>query len=384
MARLAKVHRVTGIIVTFFKDIASFSDFLFQYTQKHIKRAFGGFENQKNSVVKLFMMKRGRYNRPFLHIATIGLLGVGIMITPILADTYPIFSSRAQQLQRIPSPNTTAQSVEADQNVFNTNVSDKPRAGIETYIVQKGDTLSTIAEKFSQSNNPVSVESIKWVNNMTDDSVTVGDEIKIPPTSGVIYKVQSGDTIYSIAKKFNTNPQKIADWPFNDFANPETFTLVVGQQLVVPDGVPPASQPSYKPVQQQYIAQAPATNGASGDGFHWPIQGIITQYFTSYHTGLDIAGATGTPIYAAKGGMVEEAACGYDYGYGCHVLLSNGTNYETMYAHMVDQPVVSVGQSVGVGQLIGYRGSTGRSTGPHLHFEIRLNGHVVNPLSYLP
>lgn len=382
MARLVKVHRVSGIFTNFFKDIGAFCQFLFRYTKKHVQSAFAGFETQKNTLVKLFMMKRGRYSRPFLHIATIGLLGIGIMLTPVLADTYPIFSSRAEQLQRIPSPNSTDQSIEADQNVFNTNISDKPRSDIVTYTVQRGDTLSTIAQKFSQPNNTISVDSIKWLNNMTDDSVTVGDDIKIPPTSGVIYKVQSGDTIYSIAKKFNTNPQKIADWPFNDFADAETFSLVVGQQLVVPDGVAPAQQPSYQPAPIQY-AQAPATNGASGDGFHWPIQGIITQYFTIYHTGLDIAGPIGTPIYASKAGRIEEASCGWNWGYGCHVLMDNGGGYETMYAHMVTQPVVSVGQAVGTGQLIGYRGDTGNSTGPHTHFEIRFDHHVVNPLSYL-
>ena len=380
---IRKIRRNTHRLINLFKDVVEFTKFLSLYTEKHIKRAFGGFETQKNTVVKFFMMKRGRYNRPFLHIATIGLLGVGIMITPILADTYPIFSSNAQQLQRIPSPNSTDQSIEADQNVFNTNISDKPRSDILTYTVQKGDTLSTIAQKFSQKDNTISVDSIKWLNNMTDDSVSVGDQIKIPPTSGVVYKVASGDTIYSIAKKFNTNPQKIADWPFNNFADPETFALVVGEQLIVPDGVPPANQPTYRPVQQQFIAQAPATNGATGDGFHWPIQGLITQYFTIYHTGLDIAGPIGTPIYASKTGVIEEASCGWNYGYGCHVLMNNGGGYETMYAHMVSQPVVGVGQSVSTGQLIGYRGSTGNSTGPHTHFEIRYGGHVVNPLSYL-
>ncbi|MDE2590113.1 MAG: M23 family metallopeptidase, partial [Patescibacteria group bacterium] len=103
-----------------------------------------------------------------------------------------------------------------------------------------------------------------------------------------------------------------------------------------------------------------------------------------YHTGLDIAGPIGTAIAAAKSGVVDQASCGWNYGYGCHVLLDNGGGYQTMYAHMVSQPFVSVGQSVSQGQIIGDRGSTGRSTGPHLHFEIRFNGHVVNPLSYLP
>lgn len=380
MAHLHKFSRAHHIFLKFIKDISEFCRFLFHYSQKNIKSGFIGFENQKNVVVRFFMMKRGRYNRPFLHIATIMLLGIGIMITPILADTYPIFSSRAQQVNRIPSPNTQNQSIDASQNVFNTQISDKPRSDILVYTVERGDTLSTIAQKFSQKDNAISVDSIKWLNNMTDDSVTVGDQIKIPPVSGVVYKVQPGDSIYSIAKKFNTNPQKIADWPFNDFANPETFALVDGQQLIVPDGVPPAQQPTYIAPALQSVPQQIATGG----NFIWPIQGLITQYFTIYHTGLDIAGPIGTPIYAAKAGVIEEASCGWNYGYGCHVLMNNGGDFETMYAHMVTSPTVSVGESVSQGQLIGYRGSTGNSTGPHTHFEIRIGHHVVNPLSYLP
>ncbi len=384
MTRLVKLDRAKHIFTIFSTDVAAFGKFLFFYTKKHVQTGFQEFEKQKNTLVKLFMMRRGRYNRPFLHIATVGLLTVGIMIAPVLADTYPIFSSSAQQIQRIPSPDTKDQSLEADQNVFNTQISDKPRSDIVTYTVERGDTLSTIAQKFSQQNNTISVDAIKWLNDMTDDSVTVGDQIKIPPVSGVVVKVQSGDSIYSIAKKYNTNPQKIADWPFNDFANPETFTLVEGQQLIVPDGVPPVDQPSYQAPALQYIATNVPSQIASGGNFIWPIQGLITQYFTIYHTGLDIAGPVGTPIYASRAGVIEEASCGWNYGYGCHVLMNNGGGFSTMYAHMVTAPSVSVGQSVSQGELIGYRGSTGNSTGPHTHFEIRVNDHVVNPLSYLP
>jgi len=387
MSHFPNLHHTKNLVgkifVNFLKDFADFSIFFFKYSQKYIKKGFIYFEKQKNVLVKFFMMKRGRYSRPFLHFATMGLLGLGIMIAPILADTFPILSSKAQLVQRIPSPNTQNQSLEALQNVFDTHISDKPRSDILVYTVERGDTLSTIAQKFSQANNNISVASIKWLNDMTSDEVTVGDQLKIPPVSGVVYKVASGDTIYSIAKKFNTNPQEIADWPFNDFANPETFTLVSGQQLIVPDGVPPVEQPSYQAPATQY-ASAPTQIAATSGGFNWPIQGLITQYFNIFHTGIDIAGPAGTPIYSSKAGVVEESNCGWNYGYGCHVLMNNGGGFETMYAHMVQLPSVSIGESVASGELIGYRGSTGRSTGNHTHFEIRINHHVVNPLGYLP
>ncbi|MDE2589513.1 MAG: M23 family metallopeptidase, partial [Patescibacteria group bacterium] len=330
----------------------------------------------KDILVKFLLMKRGRYNRPFMHIATMGVLAVGILVGPMLADTYPIFSSNASAVSRIASSSSQQESIALDTNVFKTDVSQKPRDQIISYTVERGDTLSTIAEKFG-----ISADTIKWENNLTDDNLSVGDDLKILPVTGIAYKVQSGDTVYSIAKKFATDAQKIVDFPFNDFANPETFSLVAGEILIVPDGVQPTSQRTY--IAPVYV-QVPEYSGERSGGFIWPIRGIITQYFTWYHTGLDIAGPVGTPIYAAKAGIADEASCGWNYGYGCHVLLDNGGGYQTMYAHMVTQPVIGAGQSVTQGQLIGYRGSTGRSTGPHTHFEIRFNGHVVNPLPYLP
>lgn len=375
---LYRLSKAKGQLVSVAADISSFTEFLFFYSKKHTTNSALFFEKEKNILVKFFMMKRGRYSRPFLHFATIGMLGVGVMITPILADTFPAFSSKAATVQRLPSPNDQAQSIAVDENAFQTNVSTKPRDKVITYTVERGDTLSTIAQKFG-----ISVDTVKWENNLTSDYVSVGDELQILPVTGVAYKVQQGDTVYTIAKKFDTDAQKIVDFPFNDFANPETFSLVVGEELIVPDGVKPSSQPAYRATQPAYIAQAPSQISFSGDGFHWPIQGIITQGFSWYHNGIDIAGPIGTPIYAAKSGVVAEADCGWNWGYGCHVLLKHDGGWSTMYAHMVTQPVVSAGQTVSGGQLLGYRGSTGKSTGPHTHFEIRSPGGNVNPMSYL-
>lgn len=361
-------------LVQLIKLSASFISFFYQYLRFHLLEIVSIAESTKNTLVRFFMMKRGRYSRPFLHFATISVLGLGIMIAPFLTDTFPLFASSNSGLDKTPSPNSQ-QSIAVDTNVFQTSVSSNVRSKIITYTIEKGDTLSSVAQKFG-----ISEDTIKWANDLTDDSLSVGDTLQILPVTGVSYKVQSGDTVYTIAKKFATDAQKIVDFPFNDFANPETFSLVVGQILIVPDGIQPSSQSTYTaPV----YAQVPQFTGAQSGNFIWPLRGIITQYFSWYHTGLDIAGDVGTPIYAAKAGVVMEASCGWNYGYGCHVLLDNGGSFSTMYAHMVQQPSVSVGQSVAQGQLIGLRGSTGRSTGPHTHFEIRIGGHVVNPLPYL-
>lgn len=370
----------------FSKDFWSFCDFLFYYAKKKITKSFLGFEKEKNILVKFFMMKRGRYTRPFLHFATLGVLAVGIGIGPFISETFPLFA-QATSLAKVASPATKPQVLGTEDNVFQTNVSDNHRTSVTTYTVQHGDTLSTIAQKFS-----VSQDTIRWANSLTDDSISSGDQLQIPPVTGVIHKVKAGETIYSIAKLYSANPQAIADFPTNDFANPETLSLVVGETLIVPDGQMPQAQSTPKP-QPSYFADAPDGSSTPYSGsFIWPIHGELSQGFSFYHPGFDIAGPIGTPIYAAMSGTVVEAQGGWNGGYGNTVLLRVGkednaqyVGYTTRYAHMNTLPFVSVGQHVTGGQQIGVRGSTGRSTGPHLHFEIHnAAGIAVSPGNYLP
>ncbi len=355
-------------------EFAAFCKFFFLYLRQKVVVFSITFEKNKNKLVKVFIMKRGRYNRPFLHVATMGVLALGVLVTPYLADTYPIFASQASALDLTQSENQT-QSIIVGQNVFRTDVSQKPRDKVIDYTVQKGDTLSTIAEKFG-----ISPDTVRWANDMTGDSITVGDSLKILPVSGIGYKVQAGDTVYSIAKKFNTEPQKIVDFPFNEFANPETFSLVDGQMLIVPDGIKPSEQQTIKP--HVYVVTGPVP--VSGGGFTWPVHGTITQFASWYHMALDIAAPYGTPIVAADDGTVERVSVGtYDTGYGNNVWINKGDGFESHYAHM-EAVNVSVGQHVTGGQtVIGWIGMTGRTTGPHVHFEIRHSGSLVNPLPYL-
>lgn len=318
-------------------------------------------------------MKRGRYSRPFLHIATLSVITLGIIFSPLVASTYPIFSKGSTAASIGGAQN---QSIILGDNAFGTEISQKPRDKVITYRVQRGDTLSSIAKKYG-----ISVETIKWANDLTGDSLTVGDDLKILPVTGISYKVVSGDTIYTIAKKLKTDPQKIVDFPFNDFANPETFSLVAGQTLIVPDGIKPSEQQFYKPT--VYLAHGPSAP-ASG-GFTWPVQGIITQFASWYHMALDIAAPVGTPIVAANSGTVVKVDVGsYDGGYGNNVYIDMGNGYESHYAHM-SSVNVSAGQSVvGGSTVVGWIGLTGRTTGPHLHFEILRNGVLINPTSVLP
>lgn len=359
------------------KDIKGFSSFFAGYCWRKLVHFSASFEKNKNYLVRFFMMKRGRYNRPFLHLAIMGVLAVGIMIAPFLADTYPIFAAK-QPVFASESNDQKFSTIEVVQDVFETERSNKPRDNILVYVVEKGDTIETIAKKFG-----ISTDTVKWANDLDDkDILDIGQELKILPVTGVAHKVLPGETIYSIAEKYKANAQGIADWPFNTFANSETFAMVAGQIIIVPGGVEPVAQPQYINKQQVYIATGPMP--VSPSGWYFPVAGGISQYPSWYHMALDVAGDIGTPVYAAHSGTVEQVILGgWDGGYGNNVWINDGDGVKTHYAHL-NAANVTAGQAVVGGQtIIGYRGNTGRSTGPHTHFEIQVNGTLVNPLNYV-
>lgn len=366
-------------IIAFFYSKAvllfSFASFFFFYSKKKILLWSLYFERYKNILVKFFMMKRGRYNRPFLHLTAMVVLGIGVAIAPFLADTFPIFSSDPAANSRLLKLAAQEQSITVGDNVFQTEISQKPRDKVIAYTVEKGDTLSTIAKKFG-----ISPDTIRWANNLKGDSISIGDELRILPVTGVSHKVSKGETVYTIAKKYDTNPQQIVDFPFNGFANPETFSLVEGQMLIVPDGTPPSAPPSFR--RPTYIVAGPTS--LSSAGFWWPVKGAISQFSSWYHTALDVTSPVGTPIVAAISGSVVKAVTGvWDGGYGNNIFIDNGNGYQTEYAHLSGLNVGVGDEVVGGKTVIGWIGMSGRTTGPHLHFEIRKNGALVNPLPYL-
>ena len=358
----------------FFNDFVQFLGFFAFYCKKKTIIASDWFEKNKNRLVKFLLMHRGRYNRPFLHLTTMGVLGLGVLVAPFLADTYPIFSSQASVLG-VSSEDEAGQSILVGEDVFETEISKKPRDSIITYAVQKGDTLSTIAEKFE-----ISVDTIRWANNLITDSLSIGEGIKILPVTGIAHKVAKGESVYTIAKKYDTEAQKIVDFTFNEFANAETFALIEGQMLIVPDGVKPSERPVIK--RQVYIASGPTTIYASG--FTWPVHGGLSQYFSWYHAGIDITADIGTPVAAAQSGKVVKVSIGtWDGGYGTNVMVDGGAGYTTLYAHLSGVNV-AIGDEITAGAtVLGWIGMTGRTTGPHVHFEIRNNGVPVNPMGYL-
>ena len=198
------------------------------------------------------------------------------------------------------------------------------------------------------------------------------------PLTGVSHKVNKGDTVRSIAKRYDVDPQVIVNFPFNTFVNDETFELAIGQSIIVPDGVLPAPIPLAP--RSRFTTPDAGTVVASGS-FVWPTQGRITQNFVWYHPGTDIANKEMPGVLAADSGTVITAGWS-NVGYGNYIIIDHNNGTKTLYAHL-SAIYVNVGQTVARGNTIGKMGSTGRSTGPHLHFEIIKNGVHTNPLGAL-
>jgi len=223
------------------------------------------FEAIKDLIVALLIAKRGRYSTSFLN-TSFFILVISILIGgPIIAENNPFISSLgSEEIQQTGGE----VSYNPQENSLTTIVSAKPRSGIERYTVVAGDTLASIADKFD-----ISVDTIKWANNLKTDTIRPGDVLKIPPITGVVHKVSSGETIYSIAKKYKTSAQNIINFPFNEFTDLDTFGLMAGQILYVPDGV---IEEEAKPVVPRYFAQV--QSGVRGSSsFIWPTSGGITQ-----------------------------------------------------------------------------------------------------------
>ncbi len=248
-----------------------------------------------------------------------------------------------------------------------------PRTEVVTYTVQKGDTVFLISKKFN-----VSQETIIWANDKLDmdpDLLSIGQDLWILPVTGVWHTVKAGDTLASIAKRYQVTPEVITGYAPNGVS--DTAALIPGRKLIVPGGIRP-----FEPRLVYTAGGAVTVNALPQAGlFIWPCNGAITQYFSQYHLAIDIGNREGTPIYAAAAGTVTLA--GWYGTMGNTVRISHAGGYETLYGHM-SKVLVQVGQVVKQGEQIGLMGSTGKSTGPHTHFIIHRGGGAVNPIRYLP
>lgn len=351
------------------QDIKIFFIELINFTFKSLHLSFLKLEERKGLVVTALYRKRGKLSRTLSHSGMAAIAALGIMMAPLIAQQFPGNSVNPWEISAAPSVLSAA----TDSSSIDTQISDKVRDSIIDYQVQDGDTVASIANKFG-----ISADTIRWANNLSGDKIKVGQDLKILPVTGVAHTVAKGDTVYSIASKYDAEAQAIVDFPFNTFTNDETFELAIGETVIVPDGVMPTGIAATPRPRQMTPGAGSVT--ASGQ-FVWPTQGIITQYFSWYHPAIDIANPAEPLDVAADSGTVVHA--GWDTtGYGNMVMIDHGNGYKTLYAHL-SQIMVVVGQTVAKGQVIGRMGSTGHSTGPHTHFEIILNGVHVNPLDYL-
>lgn len=245
-----------------------------------------------------------------------------------------------------------------------------------TYVVQSGDVIGKIAEKFG-----ISANTILWENNLSwSSTIKPGQKLTILPDSGITHEVKSGDTILAIAKKYQTTADKIV--AENKLA--DASDIRTGDLLFIPDGVKPTQVvSSYKPIASVYSDEevTPAQNTDAGTKLLWPSPSHrITQYYHYGHNAIDIGDKNGSPIYAAEAGKVERA--GWNTGYGYNVVINHGNGIKTLYAHS-SKLLVTAGDSVSRGETIALVGSTGWSTGPHIHLEVIVNGVKQNPLNYI-
>lgn len=239
------------------------------------------------------------------------------------------------------------------------NIEDQPVSDqISIYVVREGDSLSQIADMFGVSSN-----TIIWANDIKRGShITSGQTLVILPITGVRYSVKSGDTLRSITKKYKGDLDEIVAYNDIDADTP----LTVGQIVIIPDGEIAAPK---------YSGSTNLVSGTSGpvySGYYInPLPGgTKTQRLHGYNA-VDIGAPAGSAILAAASGtVIISKSSGWNGGYGKYIVIRHNNGTQTLYSHN-SQNITYPGQFVVKGQVIGYVGSTGKSTGPHVHFEIR-------------
>jgi hypothetical protein len=281
-----------------------------------------------------------------------------------------------------------------------TIIPSRPRQEVTKYTVVQGDTIFGIAEKFG-----LKPETVLWSNYaiLQDNphALQPEQELIILPSDGVYWEWSQGNTLNGFATYFGADPNDIVNAPTNnldpatiDFANPN---IPEGTWLFVPNGTrefiswsAPLGVTRENPASARVLGPGacdPISGGAIGFGtFVWPANNHLLSGFdyapNANHWGIDIAGNDGEAVFATDAGVVVYSGWN-NYGYGNMIMVDHGNNFQSLYAHLSGISV-GCGQSVGQGDLIGAIGNTGRSTGSHLHFEIRAISSWVNPWDVLP
>ncbi len=270
----------------------------------------------------------------------------------------PVIMSEENEIDTLDSSSTGVLSATTGSlRVSTENIEYPTNDTISVYEVKKGDTIGMVAELHGVSKN-----TIVWANDLKSEKLVPGDILVILPITGVRHTVKNGDTVSSIAKKYKGDTSDIAK--YNGIA--ADAKLAVGDIVLVPEGE----------IAAVVVKGKPSTSVSSGNStpsgfFTRPLIGGRRTQGIHGNNGVDIAALTGTPVLAAADGQVIVARnSGYNGGYGDMIIIKHNGNIQTVYAHL-NSVGVATGQYVSKGQTIGTVGNTGRSTGPHLHFEVR-------------
>ena len=364
----------------------------------------GFFNNPKNIRTSIYVIV-------FL-VAVLGVWGIGSLIVHATAEPLaptatptatiaptpenlatPTFTTENETggVVRLPEVQTTVMAAASTEEV-------EERTDYEIYIVKEGDTIFDIAIRYG-----LAPETILWTNWYTlgemPDAIYPGNEVLIPPDDGAMYQWYPGDGLNGVSSYFNVTPEDIVNYPLNNL-DPATLgdwslpNIEPGTMLFVPGGTRP--NVAWAPLRGEEIsgnvylgpgACSGILYGNIGTGtFTWPTDHhFLSGYdFTPpVHNGLDFDGDMGSPLYASDSGVVIFSGWS-DRGYGNLIVIDHDGGWQTYYGHIMDGGIlVGCGANVLKGEVIAYMGSTGNSTGPHLHFELRLNGAAINPWAYL-
>jgi LysM repeat protein len=313
---------------------------------------------------------------------------------PTVQESGPETSSATSDNATLPSlPRSAREVVYYRLADLHTIIPNRPREDVVDYQVDFGDSVFAIASEFG-----VEPETVLWANyetlNDNPDYLEPGMDLNIPPVDGVYYQWVEGDTLEDVASRFEADVDEIINWPENhiDLVDPEiapgTFVMIPGghrefRQWIVPTiprGAAGVSRSVYGPG-----ACDGGYDGAYGSGsFIYPSYNhtLSGNDYWSGHLGIDLAAGAGDGIVAADSGVVVFSGWATG-GYGYMIMIDHGNGYQTVYAHL-SQTIANCGASVSKGGLIGYAGSTGNSTGVHLHFEVRYQGGFISPWFVLP
>lgn len=339
-------------------------------------------------IAAIYLGQTRDFQLPFSQTESAGADAAAPTPTQTVASSTPRDDVRLPPFHAAPSPAFLSRTANP-----HTQIPTRPRAEIVKYTVRPGDSVFGIANSFG-----IKPETLLWANydllNDNPDFLELDMELNVPPVDGVYYQWQEGDTLEDVAARFKTSLEAILEFPSNqvDLANP---VIDPGQMVMIPGGerefrqwLIPAIPRGSAGVNTTALGPGACSgsyDGAYGSGaFVWPSSNhfLSGNDYWSGHLGIDLAAGEGAPIYAADAGVIVFSGWA-NGGYGNTIMIDHGNGYQTLYAHL-SSVSVGCGQSVAAGNTVGYAGSTGNSTGAHLHFEVRLNGGFINPWFVLP